>query len=164
MNEKYILDVCCGARMFWHNKSNENTIFQDCRIESPGLIKERPNFRVDPQIKGDFRNLAFKSSTFKMIVFDPPHLIRAGETGWMRKKYGALVKDTWREDLRKGFCECWRVLANHGTLIFKWNEEQIKHHEVLRILPMRPLFGHLTGKSGKTKWFCFMKIPEVETS
>lgn len=29
--KKKILDVCCGARMFWFDKENENTIYMDKR-------------------------------------------------------------------------------------------------------------------------------------
>ena len=30
-NNKYILDACCGSRMFWFDKSNKNTVFMDNR-------------------------------------------------------------------------------------------------------------------------------------
>jgi SAM-dependent methyltransferase len=43
----------------------------------------------------------------------------------MGKKYGRLNKETWRDDLRAGFAEAFRVLRPHGVLIFKWNETQI---------------------------------------
>jgi len=79
---------------------------------------------VDPDIIADFRKLPFPDKSFKLIVFDPPHLKRLGQNSWMAKKYGVLDKDTWKEDLRKGFSECWRVLAIHGSLIFKWSTEQ----------------------------------------
>lgn len=26
-NDKYILDACCGSRMFWFDKSNKKTVF-----------------------------------------------------------------------------------------------------------------------------------------
>jgi hypothetical protein len=28
---KTILDVCCGSRMFWFDKQNENTVYMDIR-------------------------------------------------------------------------------------------------------------------------------------
>lgn len=31
-NDKYILDACCGSRMFWFDKSNKNTVFMDNRV------------------------------------------------------------------------------------------------------------------------------------
>ena len=53
-----------------------------------------------------------------------------------------------------GFTECMRVLKPHGTLIFKWNEEQIKLSELLDAIGQQPLFG---DKRGKTHWLVFMK-------
>ena len=74
----------------------------------------------------------------------------------MYKKYGGLSK-TWQEDLRAGFAECFRVLQQDGILIFKWNEDQIKTSEVLKLAERKPLFGHPSGKAAKTHWLCFMK-------
>ncbi|CAM3208755.1 hypothetical protein LAPL110952_09955 [Lactiplantibacillus plajomi] len=48
-----------------------------------------------------------------------------------------------------------RVLKPHGTLIFKWNEEQIKLSELLDAIGYLPLFG---DKRGKTHWLVFMKV------
>lgn len=31
---KKILDACCGSRMFWFDKNNENVVFMDNRQES----------------------------------------------------------------------------------------------------------------------------------
>nr|DAF59972.1 MAG TPA: hypothetical protein [Siphoviridae sp. ctGz830] len=47
-----------------------------------------------------------------------------------------------------------RVLKPNGTLIFKWNEEQIKLKEILKIIEHKPLFGN---KRAKTHWLVFMK-------
>jgi hypothetical protein len=47
-----------------------------------------------------------------------------------------------------------RVLDNYGILIFKWNEEQIKLSEVLKIFNYKPLIGN---KRAKTHWLVFMK-------
>jgi len=54
---------------------------------------------------------------------------------------------------------CWRVLDDHGVLIFKWSEAEISVKTVLDLFTIEPLFGHTTGRGGKTKWMCFMKIP-----
>ena len=37
---------------------------------------------------------------------------------------------------------------------FKWNEEQIKLKEILKIIEYKPLFGN---KRAKTHWLVFMK-------
>ena len=55
--------------------------------------------------------------------------------------------------------ECMRVLKPNGTLIFKWNESEIKASDVLSVIPFKPLFGHTTGRQSKTIWMCFMKLP-----
>ena len=111
---------------------------------------------VDPDILMDFTNMPFADNTFYLVVFDPPHLIRAGEKSWLAKKYGKLDQD-WQDDLRQGFNECFRVLKPNGTLIFKWNETQIKVKDILALTDHQPLFGHLTRRSGCTHWFTFMK-------
>ena len=93
---------------------------------------------------------------FKLVVFDPPHLTRAGRDSWLRAKYG-LLTDDWRDDLAKGFSECFRVLATDGVLIFKWNETQVKVSEILALTDQQPLFGHKSGKRVNTHWMTFMK-------
>ena len=50
------------------------------------------------------------------------------------------------------------VLEDYGVLIFKWNEDQITVREVLEAIERQPLFGHTTGRHGKTMWMCFMKF------
>lgn len=56
--------------------------------------------------------------------------------------------------LKQGFNECMRVLKPCGTLIFKWNEEQVKLSEVLKCFNQKPLFGN---KRSKTHWLVFVK-------
>lgn len=73
----------------------------------------------------------------------------------LAKKYGKLNIDTWPQDIKKGFEECMRVLDKYGTLIFKWNEEQIKLKEILKLIDYKPLFG---DKRAKTHWLVFMKL------
>ena len=51
--------------------------------------------------------------------------------------------------------ECLRVLKPSGTLIFKWNENQVKLREVLKAIePVSPLFGN---RRAETHWLVFMK-------
>jgi len=155
---KLILDACCGGRMFWFNKEHPRALYIDIRESPEGHISQRPNHHVKPDIIMDFRDLKFPDKTFKLVVFDPPHISSLTETSIMRKKFGALNAETWRYDLGKGFEECWRVLDDYGTLIFKWNEAEISIKEVLKCFKEKPLFGHPTAKHGKTKWCVFMKI------
>ena len=157
--DKYILDACAGGRMFWYNKKHPNAIYVDKRVEAKGHSDHRPNHSVQPDIQADFKNLPFKNETFQMVVFDPPHLF-LGETSSVAKFYGRLIKDTWQDELEFGFNECWRVLKNYGTLIFKWNDFEISKEDVIEVLGKEPLFGHCTNRSTEnTHWFTFMKIP-----
>ena len=151
-----VLDPCCGSRMFWFDKDDDRAVFGDIRAESHTLCDGRA-LEIAPDLELDFRELPFAAETFALVVFDPPHLERAGETGWQAKKYGVLNPITWRNDLARGFAECFRVLRPEGVLVFKWNETQIPTADVLALTPHRPLFGHTTGRKGKTHWICFMK-------
>lgn len=162
MGNKLILDACCGSRMFWFNKANPNVLFIDKRSEVV-TAKDRDKVRtieVKPDVVADFTELPFEDASFYMVVFDPPHLKTLGETSWMAKKYGVLPTN-WKEVISKGFNECMRVLKPNGTLIFKWNESEIKTSEILSIIPYKPLFGHTTGRQSKTIWMCFMKSTNV---
>ena len=109
---------------------------------------------VNPDVVGDFRNMPFEDNSFWHVVFDPPHLINAGNNSWLAKKYGRLDKETWKDDLKKGFDECMRVLKPNGTLVFKWNEDQIPLKIVLDLFGQTPLYGN---KRAKTHWVAFMK-------
>lgn len=142
----------CGSKMFYFQKEHPNVTFMDAReyhekLDSGHVIDVRPD------IVGDFRDIPFEDSTFDLVVFDPPHLVRAGDNSWMAKKYGKLDKDTWPADIKQGFDECMRVLKPTGTLIFKWNEDQIKLKQILDIIGHEPLFGN---KRAKTHWLTFV--------
>lgn len=161
MTDKAILDACCGGRMFWFDKQNPNALFVDQREVDPLSVGKGRNarmFECKPDKVMDFRNLDLPDESFALVVFDPPHFLRAGDKSYMAQKYGKLNPLTWRDDLRKGFAECFRVLKPNGVLIFKWNEYQIPLKEVLKLTPVDPLFGHPSGKTQKTHWICFMKL------
>ena len=168
MNEqKQILDPCCGGRMMWFNRQHPEAIFGDRRSEtltvtdrSHGREEGQRTLRIEPDVLLDFRDLPYPDGTFKLVAFDPPHLERAGPKSWLAAKYGKLGPD-WREDLRQGFAECFRVLAPDGVLVFKWNETQVKVAEVLALTPHQPLFGQVSGRRGMTHWLVFMKPAEA---
>ena len=71
--------------------------------------------------------------------------------------YGSLDKSSWKDDLKAGFAECFRVLKAGGTLIFKWNEIDIPLKSVLALTPEKPLYGHRSGKKANTHWVAFIK-------
>jgi len=154
-----ILDVCCGGRMFWFNKNHPDVLYVDKRVMPPKIVGSGKDLRIRkclPDQVMDFRNLDLPDSSFNLVVFDPPHLF-LGENSYMAQSYGALDKQTWREDLTKGFSECFRVLKSDGVLIFKWNEADILLKEILKLTDQEPLFGHPSGKAQKTHWVTFMK-------
>ena len=149
----------------WLDKENPDVVFGDQRHEtltvtdrSHGDAAGTRTLRIEPDTVLDFRALPYADGQFKLVAFDPPHLVRAGPRSWLAAKYGKLGLD-WREDIRRGFAECFRVLATDGVLVFKWNETQIKVGEVLDLTPTLPLFGHLSGRKGLTHWLVFMKAP-----
>jgi len=160
---KKILDPCCGGRMMWHDRANPAVVFGDCRSEtitvtdrSHGNTEGTRTLVIEPDVLLDFRDLPYPDGSFKLVAFDPPHLCRAGPRSWLAAKYGKL-SDSWQDDIRRGFEECLRVLEPGGTLVFKWNETQVKIGEVIKLAPQPPLFGHLSGRKGLTHWLVFMK-------
>ncbi len=158
MNDKKILDACCGSKMFWFDKDNANVLFADKRNEVHTLCDGRV-LEIHPDLQMDFTDMPFDNDTFYLVVFDPPHMTSLGAKSWMALKYGRLT-GKWQDDIRKGFAECMRVLKPNGTLVFKWNEHDVKLSEVLAVIgdEYKPLFGHVTGKQSKTIWLTFMKI------
>lgn len=159
---KKILDATCASRSIWFNRQHPAAVYMDKRQEhgtriwrSRDGLSER-TLDVSPDIVADFTDMPFEDETFYLVVFDPPHLIRAGETAWLVKKYGKL-DENWPQMLKEGFDECMRVLRPNGVLIFKWSEVQIPAADVWKAIGHRPLFGHHSGKQSKTFWGCFMK-------
>lgn len=161
-DKKLILDACCSVKAMWYNKNHPNTIYIDNRKESKGFLGPKRKEELNPTFIMDFRKMDFEDKSFKLVVFDPPHLRSLGKNSMFRKRYGCLVAETWQCDLKKGFNECWRVLDDYGTLIFKWSDSEIPFKEVLKLIEHEPLFYNTTNykATSVTKWFCFMKIPE----
>jgi len=155
-----VLDACCGGRMMWFDKKNPDALFVDVRSFARREIwrneaGDSRSFGVEPDLQADFRKLPLDNESFSLVVFDPPHLARRnGKTGWMQTKYGSL-NETWRDDLRAGFAECFRVLKTSGTLVFKWSEAEISIGEVAALAPKAPLFGQRTARL--THWLVFLK-------
>lgn len=148
--------------MFWFDRSDDRAVFMDKRNEKHLLndISSKGGKReliIEPDVVADFTNMPFEDESFSLVVFDPPHLVKAGKNSWLAKKYGKLEGD-WKKELRQGFAECFRVLKPEGSLIFKWNENDVKVSEILALTPERPLFGNRCGKQAKSHWIVFMKL------
>ena len=159
-----VLDACCGSRMFWFDKGDDRALFIDEREETHDLDKRKGRAKtiIAPDIVADFRDLPFPAECFSLVVFDPPHLLEISEKSRLAKKYGRLMSD-WRDEIKEGFSECFRVLKPNGTLIFKWSEAHIPIPEVLALTPSKPLFGNqaigISNKvpKGSTHWIVFLK-------
>lgn len=147
--------------MFWFDRTDDRAVFGDIRREKHSLADKSSaggsrELVIDPDVELDFRDLPFPNDHFHLVVFDPPHLVQNGPSGWLAKKYGKLGSN-WRDDIRAGFAECFRVLRPHGTLIFKWNEHEVRVSEILALTSAKPLFGNRCGKTAKSHWIVFMK-------
>jgi len=149
--------------MMWFDQQNPAVVFGDARSEAITVTDNshrNPSgtrtVRIAPDVLLDFRALPYPDNSFRLVAFDPPHLVQAGPRSWLAAKYGKL-SDDWRDDLRAGFSECFRVLEPEGVLVFKWNEVQIALREILALTPHKPLFGHQSGKRSGTHWMTFMK-------
>ena len=164
MAEKKILDATCGSRTIWFNKNHPAAVYCDKRAEDIAVAFGRArtsihNLHVAPDIQCNFTHLPFSDNSFPLVIFDPPHLLRAKENAWLVKKYGKL-DENWPQMLHDGFKECMRVLKPDGVLIFKWSEYDIPSEKVWKAIGEKPLFGHHSGKKSKTFWACFMKLED----
>lgn len=158
-NRKKILDVTCGSRTMWFNKTHPAAIYCDKRNKEFEGVWGNGSARkciVHPDIVCDFTALPFADESFALAVFDPPHLTTVSDSSWMYKKYGRLDK-RWEAMLHDGFQECMRVLRQDGVLIFKWSETEIPAEKVWKAIGQKPLFGHHSGKKSQTFWGVFMK-------
>lgn len=160
VTDKKILDVCCSGRMFWFQKEQPDTLYVDIRDAetfTTGLGVHKRVRHIKPDKVMDFRKLDLPDNQFTLVVFDPPHMLKVGENSFTAKTYGKL-SENWKDDLARGFSECFRVLKPDGVLIFKWCEYDIPLSEILELTPHKPLFGHKSGKQQKTHWVTFMKM------
>jgi SAM-dependent methyltransferase len=157
LNQKKILDPASSMRSFYFDKTDDRVVFGDIRADETHLLTNGQTITIKPDQVMDFRNLPFEDQQFYCVIFDPPHLFNLSEKSWIRKKYGVLNKQTWQEDLRLGFAECFRVLKDNGTLIFKWNETSIPLKDVLALTDQKAVLGHPSGKRMGTHWVLFIK-------
>ena len=90
MTIRPILDPCCGSRMFWFDRQDGRAVFGDIRQEahslqdrsSPGGSRQ---LVIAPDVLLDFRALPYGDASFHLVVFDPPHLVQNGRSGWLGK-------------------------------------------------------------------------------
>lgn len=92
-----ILDACCGAKMFWFDRENPDVVYMDERRLETTLCDGR-TLIIEPDVVGDFRQMPFPDGTFSLVVFDPPHLVKAGAKSWL-----ALMARRFAQGLRGMF-------------------------------------------------------------
>ena len=154
---RIILDPASSMRSFYFDKKDDRVVFGDIREKETYLLTNNQTIHIEPDEVMDFRAIPYPDETYQCVIFDPPHLLNLSEKSWMRKKYGVLDKETWQDDLTKGFAECFRVLKTNGTLIFKWNETSIALKDILKLTEQKPVLGHPSGKRMGTHWVLFIK-------
>jgi hypothetical protein len=168
MEEKYILDATAGFRMMWFDKHDPNTLYIDKRPE------------CEPDQVANFTKLPYPDRKFKLIIFDPPHIIQKAteNPSGMSNRFGYLQPETWQSDIQNGFTELWRLLDDYGILLFKWANTHASSDKLLELLPIKPLVYQITAKEARkwrnnsrsnrdadkvrTLWFCFMKKPQSD--
>lgn len=159
--KKIVFDPCCGGKMMWFDKKDSRVVFADQRRETmhidhlPSQTNRKPKV-INPDIIHDFTKMEIADDSFYHVVFDPPHVRGISGKSVTGFSYGSLDKKTWKEDLTKGFQECFRILKPYGTLIFKWNETDIPLRQILALTNKKPLYGHKSGKKAQTHWVAFL--------
>ena len=78
---KKILDACCGSRMFWFDRENQDVVFADNRELETTLCDGR-NLLIKPDVKMDFR----MKITHSKLLFLIHRISRMPEQvhGWQR--------------------------------------------------------------------------------
>lgn len=140
--------------MFHFDRDNPQVLFCDIR---DGIHAEFPNSSpivVSPDQMADVTDLPFPDGSFPLVIFDPPHLRWA--SGKFAAQYG-LLPDDWQGFMQAAFAECWRVLAERGTLVFKWSDKDVKLRDILPLAPAKPVFGNRQPKKSGTHWLVFFK-------
>lgn len=94
MKDKFILDACCGPRMMWFNKRHPNTLYIDIRREN-FIASGGDKIIIDPDMIADFRNLPFPDKSFKLVVWDPPHMKTLSTNGYETKGNKKGTETRW---------------------------------------------------------------------
>ncbi len=143
-----ILDATAGARAVWFDKTYPDAIYIDIR---EGLHPD--NRRMD------CRSTTFRSRSFDLVVFDPPHMT-CGPRSQMARRYGHWLTTEIRETVRGAFVEFYRILKPDGLVAFKWNDHDTALSAVLPSQGFDALVGVPTAqrtKHSSTTYWCLLR-------
>lgn len=160
-----ILDATAGSKTIWFEKNHPFVTFLDKRNEIINThnentkIKNGRIIKIKPDINAQWEYLPFKNESFDMIVFDPPHLIQKNKvkSTTIKARYGVFLTSEYKQILKTGIKELFRVLKPKGTFILKWAETDKPLEEILTFFPYEPMFGTRTGQANKNHWVVFIK-------
>lgn len=134
-----ILDMSCGNRSIWFNKTHPMATYIDIR------------YNVKPDMVIDSRDMReFSDGIFDLIVFDPPH-VNFGENSNMSKTYGHHTTEQIRQIIKLSAKESHRVAKPNAFMAFKWNDHDQKLPTILKLMEnyWEPLFGqHMKNRGG----------------
>ena len=130
-------------------------------IHHPYIERQSKLGLYDKIVEANVLDIPFDNGYFDVIIFDQPHIIRPKgyEKSHMINEYGWLNRTTYKQDLKKGLKELFRVLKPKGLLIFKWcdNRKETDIKMILKLFPYPPICGTKTGTSNNNHWICFLK-------
>src|SRR3990167_8089000 len=149
LEDKKIIDVACGGRMFWFDKQQPNTLFVDKRTMQPEIVGYGIHKRIRkclPDKIMDFRKLDLPNNRFSLVVFDPPHLFLGKNSHTGNKKHNAynddLPEKEYQEQQIRVLNELWRITKSTGSLFYN-HKNRIKNG--LSIIPYEWIF--------RSNWF-----------
>ena len=164
-----ILDATCGTKSMWFQKNHPLVTYMDKRSGNflywNKTKAEKTVVKINPDVVSEWKDMPFDNNHFDMVLFDPPHIIQKGDSKnpiKMEVYYSYLPKDSWREILKDGIDELFRVLKPEGVFVFKWAETKVSIDEILKLFPYPPIFGNRTKDLNKAKndtvhWLLFLK-------
>ena len=108
--------------MFWFDRKDSRALYIDKRRETHmakdcSVKNGEREIVVNPDMVADFTNLPLPSDTFSLVVFDPPHIQRNGDTSWLLKKYGVL----------RGEFPRWLAEGTLARIVLAWRPAATRH-------------------------------------
>jgi len=177
--EAQVYDATAGNRVFYIEKDHPLILYDD--IE--------PDLSFKPDAILDCRNTGLPDKSKHLIIFDPPHDFgRTKNQGMYATPSKEVYDDKWPQWKRpnalpryygidkyktkkelKNFIydaqkEFYRILSDGGALFFKWSENRVTLHDILKLFRnwsiILQIRAHQTGNMATpTYWIMFMKSP-----